>query len=335
MTRLTSASVGAAIIAVWTLASSATPLNPVREQRPSGRGQTGPVFRSGVEVTTLSVTVTGKNGRPVTDLTRDDFVILEDAIEQEIVSFQSGQATAPEPIGLGLVVDVSGSMASQPVGLFESENRLAAIKTAIERLIKERLRRGDGVYVLAFDSSFELVQPWTTDHESAIGAIRQMRARRQPRAFLESALYDGIAVALRVSAGGTQPKQVVLIITDGNDNRSVASRAQVAEFAIESGALVYAFLAGNEALVRLREPAREIALEQISEITDPTGGFARQVAGFQQLEDAILKLGREFTQQQYELGYVRRRVDAGYHEIDVRVRRPDVTVRHRRGLLVN
>ena len=112
------------------------------------------------------------------------------------------------------------------------------------------------------------------------------------------------------------------------------SRVEVAAVARASGVLVYALLAEGEEQVRLREPANEETVAQLAQITDPTGGFATKVAGLQQLEDAILKVGKEFTQQ-YELGYARRQVDARYHDIVVDVRRAGVTARHRRGYLAN
>ena len=150
--RLACASISAVLIA-GTVASSTPRPDPPPLQAPSD--ETKRVFRSGIEVITVSVTAMDRNSRPVTDLKQRDFVIREDGIEQEIVSFRSMQDAAREPIGLGLAVDISGSMGPQPSGPFGrigSESRLGTVKIALERLIKERLSRDDEVYVLPFDS---------------------------------------------------------------------------------------------------------------------------------------------------------------------------------------
>ena len=337
MARL-SALVGAVIVTIGTVASSATPQDPPAAPSPLADKQTRPTFRSGVEIMTVSVTVTDRNGRPVNDLTQKDFVVFEDTREQEIVSFRSVQSPIPEPIGLGLVLDLSASMGPQPQpgGLRSgTESRLPMVKTAVERLVRQRLRKGDEVYLLAFRADTELLQPWTTDHDLVVNTIRGINPRRVTQSgWLDTGLYDAIAAALRMSSRGRSQKQVMLLITDGGDNASLRTRDVVAELALASGVRVYALLAQGEELVRLREPAVEETVAQLSEITDPTGGLTRQVAGFQQLEDAILKLGKEFTHD-YEIGYARRQADGAYHRIVVDVRRPGVTIRHRRGYLAD
>jgi hypothetical protein len=75
------------------------------------------------------------------------------------------------------------------------------------------------------------------------------------------------------------------------------------------------------------------ALAQLAAIAEPAGGVALLVGGFEELEDAILKLGTEFTHQ-YEMGYVRGQ-NRGRHEIRIDVRRDGVTARYRRAHLVD
>ena len=63
-------------------------------------------FTSGIEVTSITATVTDKEGHPVLGLTRDAFEIYEDGIKQEITQFTAERV----PIGLGLLLDISDSM---------------------------------------------------------------------------------------------------------------------------------------------------------------------------------------------------------------------------------
>jgi hypothetical protein len=54
--------------------------------------------------------VTDKKGKPVTDLTQDDFVVFEDKKPQPLVSFSSTRDATTAPVGLGLIIDGSASM---------------------------------------------------------------------------------------------------------------------------------------------------------------------------------------------------------------------------------
>src|SRR5215213_10349770 len=67
-------------------------------------------FRGGVDLTTLAATVTDKKGNIVTDLTKDDFEIVEDGKPQSIEYFAQGDGDSAPPMHLGLMVDASGSM---------------------------------------------------------------------------------------------------------------------------------------------------------------------------------------------------------------------------------
>jgi VWFA-related protein len=309
------------------------------------------VFREGVDVVHVSVTVTDQNGRPVNDLTKEEFAIFEDGKRQPIVSFRSMKDPSWEPIGLGLVLDVSASMAGLqitfegmgPGGISRERytDKFSTMKTAVERLITERLREPDEAHILTFSTEIRSLYPRpppghspppaTLDKESLLDALRRM-----DRGVIggQTAVYDAIAAALPTSSRGRLKKKVMLVVTDGNDNKSKIPRARVAEAARASGVTVYALIVGGE-LKRLEDerPVSVVARE-LSEITDPTGGLTRDVYGFWQLEDAIMAIGADFTQQ-YEIGFVSDHADGKYHKIVVGVRRPNVTMRHRRGYLAN
>ena len=284
-----------------------------------------PAFRTGVELMNLSVTVTDKRGRNVTDLTQDDFVVLEDKQPQPIVSFSSAKQVSSIPIGLGLVLDASQSMTS---------DRLQSMRTAVELLVKNRLRAEDEMYFVEFASDARLTKAWTTDKKSVIEAIRRIKTRTG------TALYNAIVNSLEVSRAGRHKKQVMLVITDGSDTHSTVKRQDVALAARASDVIIYALVVDNEEGFGDRRgvpgaksdfSVRQSALE-LAQVTDATGGRTNYVQGFAQMEDAIEQMGKEFTQQ-YEVAYQRGPADGRFHEITVTVKRPDVTVRHRRAYL--
>ena len=108
---------------------------------------------------------------------------------------------------------------------------------------------------------------------------------------------------------------------------SVAARA--------SDVIIYALVVDNEEGFgpggKSNFSVRQSALE-LAQVTDATGGRTNYVQGFAQMEDAIEQMGKEFTKQ-YELAYQRGPADGRFHDINVTVKRPDLTVRHRRTYL--
>jgi VWFA-related protein len=275
-----------ALVAATTLVIAQQPAAPV-----TGQEQT-PAFRTGVELMNLSVTVTDKRGRAITDLTPDDFTVFEDKQPQPIVNFSSAKQATETPIGLGLVLDASQSM---------TPDRLQSMRTAVELMVKDRLRSDDELYFVEFASDVRLTKAWTTDKKSVIEAIRAIKTRQG------TALYNAILNSLQVSRLGRHKKQVMLVISDGGDTHSTVKRQDVAIAARASDVLIYALVVDNEEGFgrggRSDFTVRQGALE-LAQITDATGGRTHYVQGFAQMEDAIEQLGKEFTQQ-YELAYQR------------------------------
>ena len=282
---------------------------PAQEPAPS------PTFRSGVEVMNLSVTVTDKRGRPVTDLTQDDFTVLEDKKPQALVRFSSSRDGTTAPIGLGLVLDASASM---------SASKLQSMRIAVESMVNKRIGKEDEMYVVEFATDVRLTKPWTTDRRAVVDTIRRIKTREG------TAIYNAIAGGLQVSRTGKHKKQVILLITDGQDSHSTIKNQDVAMLARASDVVIYALVVDEDEgmYTRSNDNLRQAAGE-LSAVTDAPGGRTQYVQGFAGLEKAIDEMGKEFTQQ-YELAYSRETADGKFHEIAVAVKRPDVSVRHRR-----
>lgn len=291
----------------------------------TGAGQ--PTFRAGVELVSVSVTVTDERGRLVTDLTEDDFIVFEDGRQQRIANFRSLTDPDSVPIGLGLVVDASSSMSSEKLG---------SVRIAVATLLERALDRNDAVYMIRFAEESNLVVPWTTDRDEILKAVRRVEATGGSGG---TAIYDAIGAALPISTAGTAQKQIVLVITDGGEGRSAVSPTDLAKLAWQSEVLIYALVVDGEEARWTRGPTSSTSVRrgalELNQITAPTGGQTYYVEGFQQLEDRIRRLGDEFTQQ-YFLEYARDgKADGRLHDIAVHVRRPDLLVRHRRSYLAD
>ena len=126
----------------------------------SAEGGQRPSFRTGVELVSLSVTVTDPSGRYVGDLDPPDFTVLEDGQPQDLMFF----SPATTALAVSLLIDSSASMEQQfPL----------AQKAATEFVA--RLRPGDTAQIVDFDSRVQVLQPFTDERsalERAIGSIR-------------------------------------------------------------------------------------------------------------------------------------------------------------------
>jgi VWFA-related protein len=307
-------------------------------QAPGGPEQ-APVFRGAVEVVNLSVTVTDEQGRVVNGLTQNDFIVLDAGKQQEIVNFRTvGRNDAtPVPLGLGLVLDFSTSMCDLKdfdTGCTASE-KLQSLKAALENVFTRYLNKEDELYFVQFSARANVVTKFTNDLTVIRDAIRSQRTT------MGTAIYDAIGVALPESARGKHKKQVMLVITDGEDRDSKVNRAQLAQAARNSGVIIYVLVVADEEGVRsnARDATSATALRQAAEelrqVTNATGGKTLFVRGFSELEKAMNEVASDFTTQ-YEISFVRgAEKDGKYHPIQVGVRRKGVVIRHAPGYVAD
>src|SRR5262249_13931542 len=108
-----------ALVVAGSLAAGATLVASSGQERPSGQGFS---FKTGVELIAVSATVTDANGRFVSGLKQDDFVIYEDGKPQTISQFDNERV----PVSLGIALDTSGSMLGE---------KIAAAQAALERFL--------------------------------------------------------------------------------------------------------------------------------------------------------------------------------------------------------
>ena len=191
---------------------------PAGQERPTGQGFS---FKTGVDLVNVSVTVTDHNGRFVTGLKRDDFVIYEDGKPQEISQFDADRV----PVSLGIALDTSGSMIGE---------KIVAAQAALNRFLVDLLGAQDEVFLYRFDSRPDLISPWTKDRR----AVGQSLGTVKPNGG--TAIYDTVAEAIPLAQSGGNKKKALVVISDGNDTSSHTRVPQVQQLIRESEVLVYA-----------------------------------------------------------------------------------------------
>jgi VWFA-related protein len=324
-----------------------------------------PKFSSAVALVNVTATVTDDNGRFVSGLGKDDFVVYEDGVPQEISQFSSARV----PVSLGILLDTSGSMTA---------DKMEAARAAIDRFIYDLLDKDDELFFVEFADTARVAQAWTTDRELISRAVRRVRAGGG------TALYDAVAAAIPMAAAGRHKKKAILIISDGNDADSRTVISSLQEQIRASEVLVYALgidaTASREDAVRRpprvpiplpfpipapRDPPRfpppiggggigggtggggtggvvigrtggeRVNADALRRITDDTGGRAEIVRGVAELPRATARIADELSRQ-YDLAYVsNREKDGRWHAIRLEVRNRRVTVRSRAGYMAS
>ncbi|MBV8631752.1 MAG: VWA domain-containing protein [Silvibacterium sp.] len=241
----------------------------------------GFTLKRNVDEVVLNVTVLDNDGRLVNDLNKDDFRIFEDGVPQTIASFQHQDI----PVSMGIIIDNSGSM----------RDKRAAVNTAALDLVKAS-NRDDEAFVVNFSDEAFIDQDFTSD----IAKLREGLAHIDSKGG--TALYDAVvASADQLAKGAKRPKQVLLIITDGEDNASTFSLEQtIRRIQDLQGPVVYSIglLFGEESGGRESRRARR-ALKLLSDETGGMSFFPKSLVDV----DAIAAEVAHDIRNQYTIGY--------------------------------
>jgi VWFA-related protein len=157
------------------------------------------------------LTVTDENGQSVLGLTDRELAVEVDGRAQRVVSLESALAQG-RSLAVVLVIDRSGSMA----GSMPDVRRAAADFVG-------RLSRGDEAAVVAFDDLVSVEAGFSRERALTAQAIERISLGR------DTALYDGVQTALELLSPATQDRQAVVVLSDGKDNRSRRTEAEVLE----------------------------------------------------------------------------------------------------------
>jgi Ca-activated chloride channel family protein len=266
-------------------------------------------FRSGVDLATFGVTVVDRKGDLVTDLTRDDFEVIEDGKAQELRFFAVGDGEAAPPLHLGLMLDASGSMAS--------DLRLAQ-GAAIKFL--NLLPAAEDITLVDFDTQVRITRYPQRDFPRLVERIRQ----RKPDGW--TALYDALGTYLD-GADQQDGRRILVMYTDGADSRSVLKLDETLTLLKASAVTVYAI-----GLVQNTGSYRQQLTMTMMQLAEATGGQAFFPMGMKEVDSAYEKVLSQIKGQ-YHLGYLSANpaTDGAWRKVEIKVKRPGARVRARKG----
>ncbi len=255
----------------------------------------------------IPVTVLDPLGRTVTGLDEDNFQVLEDGVPQKITSFGNEDS----PLSMGIVLDTSGSMG----------DKLAMSKNAVAEFFKSA-NPEDEAFLVEFDNRPQLVLPFTHN----LGNIEDRILFARPAGL--TSLLDGVTLAIAEMRKAAHARKVLILLSDGGENNSRFSQAEVRNRLKESEVQIYA-LGINHSETSFF-PDRSL----LTDLADLSGGRFYLVA-LPDLPDVAEKIGIELRSTCL-LGYSPRNAarDGKYRSVVVKVtapRMPKLKVSWRRG----
>ena len=292
-------------VAAWAQQTSKPDLDPVY------RDSEADIIKVDVARVPLLFTVTDKKNRFITDLGREDFQVYDNGWLQEIREFDR---ESDLPLRIGVILDTSNSI--RPRFKFEQE-------VAIEFLQGVLAEAFDRAFLVSFDTRAELIVDYTNDIEELSAGVRRLRAGGG------TALYDAIYYACRDKLPEDQPKEqfrrALVVVGDGQDNRSTVTREDALEMAHRAEAVVYTISTNRTGIAAGGD-------KTLRRFAEETGGVAFHPFQARDLQQSFADIANELRHQYFILYSPNNFVnDGSFHSVEVRTRLRNATVRVRSG----
>jgi VWFA-related protein len=291
----------------------------------------------------LNVGVVDRQGRAITNLSRNDFVVYEDGVRQPIVNFEPTQA----PFSLVLLLDTSGS----------TLNFRTTLKQAALRFI-DALAVDDRIAVIAFNDKVDTLTHFTSDRKKIAYAIDQAEGKGGTEFF------KALSYSLELLAKEQKRRKAIVVMSDGLDtqmrnlDRSAAANARSNEEAIASvkpeasvslnavlnaadrqGVTIYPLALPSGDPKRLPELDPRImaiytsARTRLQKLADRTGGRLNEIRRLEDLGRLYAEVAADLRTL-YSIAYqpagLRQR-DGSWRTIRIDVSRPELIARSRPG----
>ncbi len=260
----------------------------------SSVGGQQPIFRAETRLVVLQATVRNSRGELVTDLDKDAFTVYENGKRQPITLFRRDDV----PVSIGLLIDNSASM--------------RPLRTEVEAAALAFVRAShplDEVFVVSFAVKAHVDVPMTNDLRSLESGVSAVDA------IGGTAIRDAVILAQNyLQLHASHDRRVLLVITDGNDNTSFASRDQLRQMSEHNETAIFAVgLFGDDRSARRGR-------QELEQLTERTGGVLYCPTSIDQIDSVMLDIAH-LIRNQYTIGYtpLDQTLDGKYRTIRVKV----------------
>ena len=259
-----------------------------------------PPIRPQIELTIRDV------NRQTVDVGPDDFVVLEDGVEQQVEAFQEAVA----PVSIMLTLDASGSMKKDAAGLMDAARTFVAA-----------LPTKDNLAVMLFADRATIVDDLGTDRDASLAAIAKYEAAGG------TALYDSLFYGLSRLENVTG-RRVIVVMTDGRDENNPGTApgsehtlSQVLELLKKVGAMVFAIGLGPK-----------VDRDPIEKLTQASGGEAYYPEDVANLAGEYRRV-LENLRRRYVISYTSTNSvrDGKFRSVEVRSKRTGIIIGGQKG----
>jgi Ca-activated chloride channel family protein len=242
-----------------------------------------------VDLVLVDAAVTNHDGRSVTGLGKTHFQVWEDKVQQEIRYFSAEEV----PVSLGIVFDVSGSMA----------NKLPVSREAVTRLLKAGNPK-DEYALIEFNDSPHVTQDFTSNVADFQNSLTFASSSGR------TALYDAVYMGIQKLRQAHNRRKALLLVTDGEDNHSRYTADDVKELVKEADVQLFAIgipgyptLKLGSSMIDARKGSHYSGQDVLQELVDFTGGQVFFTRDVRKLDDICEKIS-ENLRNEYVIGYV-------------------------------
>lgn len=312
--------------------------NPA-DAAPDAKADEKELLRLEARLVNLNVKVTDRAGNPLPNLTKEDFVVYEDGVEQDIAFFEPQNAR----INLVLLLDLSGS----------TEDKRKVMIKAAKKFI-DSLHPDDPIAIAAFTREFFVLSNFTTDRKLLKKKVEKIKNINGGTAF-----YDSMMKTFDLFKSVTEARKAIVVLTDGVDNSLVRTGYHPSDHTFEEvlgrvaeeDATIYPiYLDTDEELRRMvakrddvssgivrkiiseRKRPNEIARAQLEALAEHTAGKLFTANNERDLEGVYERVASELHLL-YSVGYAPKNPqnDGKFRKTSVTLKREGSIAKTRRG----
>ncbi len=240
------------------------------------------------DVVNITVKVSDTAGRFVVGLKKEEFEVYDNGVKQEISFF----ADEDDPISLGFVYDISGSMGGY-----------SGLSRSLLRQFFDHSHKEDEYFIMAFSKKPTLLQDFTPAPEEVINRVVMIKPGGS------TSLYDAAYLATEKVKQGRHQKKALIIFSDGQENSSRYSGKELRNLLKETDVQIYTIGFGDGGVLK--------------DIAEPTGGLTGFPYDYATAEHFYTRLAL-LLRKQYVIGFYP--TDASgkesWHKLEVKVKAP-------------
>jgi Ca-activated chloride channel family protein len=284
-------------------------------------------IRVDVALVNVAFTARDAHGRLVTDLTRDEIEVLEDGVGQPIQFFGR---SADLPLEFAILLDMSGSQ--------ERFNQVH--REDLASFAQKALMAGDKALLVCFANRMRVATDFTSSAADLLTGLDRYSKNKQRTNLIElepddtrtggTALFDAIYYTASLKMMEPGARKAVLVFSDGEDNSSARDVIEAIEAAQSANALIYT-VRFTELRHGVPTARNRYGLTEMNRLAADTGGLAFDAAHTD--VGAALTLVSAELRSLYEIGFATSNPsrDGSFRKLQLRCKRPGVTIRARSG----